>query len=91
MPKIKLHYPNATVTEATLRKRLSPKPGDIVMVFDPHSVTISNFTILSSIENDPETAERFIAPMFADTDTLFRWTYAYKVPEGYASVEASND
>ena len=88
--KIKLHYPIVIVIEATLRGHLPPKPGDIVLVFDINSSYISNITILSSI--DAETTDApFVAPIRVDGDNTFHWTYAYKVPEGYASVEATND
>lgn len=89
--KIKFHYPLATVVEATIRGHLPPKPGDVVMVFDPNSVVINNFTILVSIDNGYPTGERFIAPISLSDSYVHHWTYAYRVPEGYASVETSND
>lgn len=89
--KIKFNYPLATVVEATIRGHLPPKPGDVVMVFDPNSVVINNFTILVSIDNGYPTRERFIAPISPRADEVLHWTYAYRVPEGYASVETSND
>lgn len=89
--KIKLHYPNAIVLEATLRGHLPPKPGDIVLVFDPNSTYISNFTILVSIDGGNELDKPFIAPPSLGADHVYNWTYAYKVPEGYASVETTND
>lgn len=90
--KIKLHYPTATVIEATLRAHLPAKPGDIVVVFDPTSTYIGNITILSEIDDSCPFNARFVAPVTPDPScVLFHWTYAYKVPEGYASVEAQND
>lgn len=91
MPKIKLHYPNAIVIEATLREHLSPTPGDIVLVFDPNSICINTFTILNSISDEDAGEGRFVAPFLTEPTKLLNWTYAYKVPEGYASVETSND
>lgn len=90
MSKIKLHYPMATVIEATIRRHLPPKPGDIVLVFDPDSIYIGNFTVLAAIENDNPTGQ-FRAPMTIRGTEIYGWAYAYKVPEGYASVETSND
>lgn len=89
MRKIKLHYPTATVIEATLRGHLPPKPRDIVLVFDPYSTFIQNITILVTIDGGSD--RPFVAPVSIDDDKVFNWTYAYKVPEGYASVETSND
>lgn len=89
MPKIKLHHPTGDVLAETIRRQLVPRPGDIVVVFDPASIFVSNITILSQIDNS-NPAMPFMAPIDEDGD-IFRWTYAYKVPEGYASVEASND
>ena len=92
MPKkIKLHYPTATTIEATIQLRLPPKPGDIVLIFDPNSTYIGNFTILAAIDDDSPNCMRFRAPVSIDGTAIFSWTYAYKVPEGYASVETSND
>lgn len=89
MPKIKLHGPVGDVLAETLYKRLAPQPGDVVIVFDPSSGYIANFTILDKIDNaDPKMP--FVAPLFLGEEN-FNWTYAYKVPEGYASVETSND
>ena len=88
--KINLYYPIVTVIEATLRGHLPPKPGDIVLVFDTNSSYISNITILSAIDVDA-THRPFVAPIRLDGDNTFHWTYAYKVPEGYASVETTND
>lgn len=90
MRKIKLHYPTATVIEATLRGHLPPKPGDIVLVFDPYSTFIQNITILVTIDNGNPNCRPFRAPVSINDDELFDWTYAYKVPEGYASVETSD-
>lgn len=91
MPRnIKLNYPLATVVEATLRGHLPPKPGDIVLVFDPDSVYIGNFTVLSAIDDNNLTG-RFMASMTIRGTKIYGWTYAYKVPEGYASVETTND
>ena len=91
MRKIKLHYPKATVIEATLRGHLPPKSGDIVLVFDPYSSYISNITILSAIDLDNDIGHQFMAPVAQDEARIYSWTYAYKVPEGYASVETTND
>lgn len=89
MRKIKLHYPTGDVIGETLHKRLAPQPGDIVVVFDSNSVFVGNITFLDKIDNsDPKTP--FVAPL-DDVAQIFRWTYAYKVPEEYASVETSND
>lgn len=88
--KIKLHYPTVTVIEATLRGHLPPKPGDVVLVFDLNSSYISNITILFAIDVDA-TDTPFVAPIRVDGGNTFHWTYAYKVPEGYASVETAND
>ena len=85
MPKIKLYYPTAIVIEATLRKHLPAKPGDIVLVFDPASMYISNITILYAIDTD-RCDMPFKAPIAPDSNDIFNWTYAYKVPEGYASA-----
>lgn len=90
MAKIKLHYPTATVIEVTLRGHIPPKPGDIVLVFDPHSIYIGNITILVSIDGGRDDAP-FVAPCNLSDERVHNWTYAYKVPEGYASVEAPND
>lgn len=90
MHKIKLNYPIATVIEATLRGHLPPKPGDIVLVFDQDSLYIGNFTALRAIDDDNSTG-RFMAPMTIHGSIIYGWTYAYKVPEGYASVETTND
>ena len=90
MRKIKLNYPTATVIEATLRGHLPPKPRDIVLVFDPNSVAIGNITMLMSIDTGNERMP-FVAPVQIDSDRIFNWAYAYKVPEGYANVETSND
>lgn len=89
--KIKLHYPVATVVEATLRGHLPPKPGDIVLVFDPNAISMTTFTILVSIDGGNEHGKPFIAPVMTEPDYVYHWTYAYKVPEGYAHVETSND
>lgn len=89
--KIKFHYPLATVVEATLRGHLPPKPGDVVMVFDPDSICINNFTILVSIDGGDEMGMPFIAPVSLSDTHVHHWTHAYKVPEGYVSVETSND
>ena len=62
MPTIKLHYPTATVIEATIRKQLPPKPGDIVLVFDPSSIFIGNITILLAIVDDNPIGMSFEAP-----------------------------
>lgn len=91
MAKIKLHYPTATAIEATLRLRLPPSPGDIVLVFDPNSTYLGNFTILAAIDNNSPAGMPFRAPMTIDGTKIYSWTYAYKIPEGYASVETSND
>jgi len=88
--KIKFHYPTATVIEATLRLHLPPQPLDIVLVFDPTSMIIGNITMLVSIDTGNE-QHPFVAPVQIDSDRIFNWAYAYKVPEGYASVETSND
>ena len=105
MPTIKLHYPTASVICETIRKRLTPKPGDIVLVFDPNSIFIGNITVLLGIDKDnpigmpfevPETAVhndnpngmRFVAPATPTDEQIHYWTFAYKVPEEYASVEA---
>ena len=88
MRKIKLDYPTGDVIGETLYKRLAPQPGDIVVVFDPTSVFVGNITILDAIDDsDPRTP--FIAAL-DEVDQIFRWTYGYKVPEGYAHVETSN-
>lgn len=91
MRTIKLHYPKATVIEATLRGHLPPKPGDIVLVFDPYSTYISNITILAAVYPDNDIGHQFAAPVAPGEPRIYRWTYAYKVPEGYASVETTND
>ena len=89
MRKIKLDYPTGDVIGDTLHKRLAPQPGDIVIVFDPTSVFVGNITFLDAIDNnDPRTP--FIAAL-DEEEPIFRWTYAYKVPEGYAHVETPND
>ena len=89
MRKIKLHRPTGDVIGETLYKRLAPKPGDIVIVFDPTSVFVGNITFLDAID-DSDTRVPFIAAL-DEEEQIFRWTYAYKVPEGYASAETSND
>ena len=91
MPKIKLHYPTAIVIEATIRGHLPAKPGDIVVVFDPSSTCIGNITKLVSIDGGYPTNAQFIAPISIDDSRVYHWTYAYKVPEGYASVDYQND
>lgn len=91
MSKIKLHYPIATAIETTIRLHLPPKPGDIVLVFDPDSIFIGNFTVLSAIDNDSPCGMQFRAPITINGTKIYHWTYAYKVPEGYANVETSND
>lgn len=91
MAKIKLHYPTAVVLEATLRLHLPPKPGDIVLVLDDYSAYIGNFTILAKIDDGNPNTMRFQAPITIDDIKIYYWTHAYKVPEGYASVETSND
>ena len=89
--KIKLHYPTAVVIETTIRLHLPPKPGDIALVFDPESTYLGNFTILAAIDDDNSNSMRFQAPISINDTDIYNWTYAYKVPEGYASVETSND
>lgn len=88
--KIKLHYPKTTVIEATLRGHLPPKPGDIVLVFGREDVYLGNITILVSIDGGNELTP-FIAPVSLSDSHVHHWTYAYRVPEGYASVETAND
>ena len=89
MHRIKLHRPTGDVIGETLYKRLAPQPGDIVIVFDPTSVFVGNITFLDAID-DSDPREPFIAALDKE-EQIFRWTYAYKVPEGYASVETTND
>lgn len=86
MPRIKLNYPTGDTIAETLYKRLAPQPGDVVIVFDSSSGYVANFTILEKIDND-DPKMPFVAPLFLGEQT-FHWTYAYKVPEGYASAEA---
>ena len=86
MPKIKLHYPTGDVLAETVRKQLVPQPGDIVVVFDPVSTFIGTISILDKIDDDNPKMP-FVAPLDKPEQT-FHWTYAYKVPDGYASVEA---
>ena len=86
MPKIKLHYPTGDVLAETVRKQLVPQPGDIVVVFDPVSIFIGTISVLDKIDDDNPKMP-FVAPIDEPGQT-FHWTYAYKVPEGYASVEA---
>lgn len=89
MGKIKLHYPTGDVLATTLHKQLVPQPGDIVVVFDSTSVFIGNITILSKIDaSNPNMP--FVASL-DESEHTYNWTYAYKVPEGYAHVETSND
>jgi hypothetical protein len=87
MPKIKFNYPIATVIEATLRLHLPAQPLDVVLVFDPDSISIGNITRLVSIDTGYP-RQQFVAPVRIDENRIFHWTYAYKVPEGYVSVEA---
>lgn len=89
MRKIKLDRPTGDVIGETLYKRLAPQPGDIVIVFDPTSVFVGNITFLDAIDNS-DSRTPFIAAL-DEAEQIFRWTYAYKVPEGYAHVETSND
>lgn len=108
MHTIKLHRPTGTVIADTLSRQLPPKPGDIVIVFDPTSTFIGNITILLAIDsdnpigkqfeapvtifhNDNPIGMRFVAPTNPSDEHIYYWAYAYKVPEGYASVETTND
>lgn len=91
MPKIKLNYPNGDVLAETLYRRLAPQPGDIVVVFDSSSLFISKITILDKIDDNECYSDMPFVAAIDDGKDVFNWTYAYKVPEGYASVETSND
>lgn len=88
MPKIKLNYPNGNVLAETLYRRIPPQPGDIVVVFDSSSCFIGNITILDKIDDSEDYPKMPFVAALDDGEDAFHWMYAYKVPEGYASVEA---